>query len=154
MWIELTNDQQETKAQSGCVTLLHFIRDKPVSELEKVLGFNTGALKVGAYIWRFDEMPMEIESWGSTRTSLSMFGATNPSPEQRNLHYGYSDRVFDHAVGNLRRAFTREGDMSLVKVIPIGKPEDYPNAPIGSSVPQFIVHRSAKATRLFRVVGA
>lgn len=115
-----------------------------------MLGFSSGSLK-GAWVWRLDELPKEIISWGSTRTSLSemmLMGA--PSKELRNIHYDHSGTVFEHAVRNLRSAWTQDGDMSLVKIEPITRPEAYPSAHVTRSVPQYEVSET-RSTRICRV---
>jgi len=163
MWQELTGqDQGSTEEMMGCVTLLHFIRDKPAQELERILGFQDGGLKRGAYVWRINTDPAQltITSYGTTRTSMTELTIRNldtdkwePCPELRNASYCFSSRVFDHAIGNLKRAWTRDGDFSLVKVVPEGRGDAYPNALAGEAVPQYDVASKAMATKHWRVNG-
>jgi hypothetical protein len=132
---------------AGCVTLLKFVQERSLSELERRLGFSSGALMEGAHILRVVELP-EVEGF-------ECYGySTHPSNILETAG-GYDEKKVRERFGDLDRWRIKElarsnwkvnGPNSLVKIRAIGKGAvDYPS---GSGVPQWKLHAQVEAQLL------
>lgn len=132
---------------TGCVTLLKSVAGQPLPELERRLGFSSGALRQGAEVWRAVKLPSidEFECYAYTllptdRLETDRLYDAHKVQEQ----FGGIDRL---KVKELARAtWASRGGNSLVKVRQLV--HETINYPSGTGVPQWKLGTPVEAEKL------
>jgi hypothetical protein len=125
----------KTYPMKGCITQKGSVKGRSLAELEKILGFEDGRLKAGAYVCELQQLP--------AKDQFTLAGYTQVATHKTKEAYGKVDLDMGVVYKNLMTEWSQGGNKSLVKIVAVSdhdmtksNDEQYPP---GSGVPQWVL---------------
>ncbi|MBK8566756.1 MAG: hypothetical protein IPN76_26345 [Saprospiraceae bacterium] len=142
---------------SGFFTQQKFIVGQTLPELERRLGYRSGRLAQGAYVYRAEQLPTanDFELYGYSQVSgdkLNTGGQYDRSKANK-LWPGSKDIELNKLKSIAMSGWQLSGPDSLVKVMPVTPHSENETYPPGSGVPQWRVTNAVQCRLVVFIKG-
>ena len=141
----------------GFFTQQKFIAGQTLTELERRLGYRTGRLSQGAYVYRAEVLPansdFELYGYSQIPGDRSNSADGQYSRSKADEIWGTANYDLNKLKNMARNGWRLTGPDSLVKVIPVIRHSSKEEYPPGSGVPQWRITNAIRCRQMGFVKG-